>query len=127
VRCRRESDLWWSDADGVCAAGTDGAAWGRLGALVEADLDGGEVVVATADGKAGGGDGRIRRLEEVDELVGREGDLVVELGERRRDDDRFEGGAGEGEEGVGGEAGAGAVGAPLVTEETGVRIDVGEG
>jgi hypothetical protein len=98
-----------------------------LGALVEADLDGGEVVVATADGEAGGGDGRVRRLEEIDELVGGEGDLVVELGERRWDGDRFVGGAGEGEESVRGEAGAGAVGAPLVTEETGVGVDVGEG
>ncbi len=35
------------------------------------------------------------------------------------------GGAGGGEEGVGGEAGAGAVGAPLVLEETGVGVDVG--
>jgi hypothetical protein len=66
-------------------------------------------------------------LEEVDELVGGERDLVVELGERRRNGDRFVGGAGEGEEGVGGEAGAGAVGAPLMTEQTGVGVDVGEG
>jgi hypothetical protein len=98
-----------------------------LGAFVEADFDGGEVVVATADGEARGGDRGVRRLEEVDELVGGEGDLVVELGERRRDSDRFVGGAGEGEEGVWGEAGAGAVGAPLVTKETGVGIDIGEG
>jgi hypothetical protein len=54
VRCRRESDLGWGYADGVGAAGADGAAWGGLGALVEADFDGGEVVVATADGEAGG-------------------------------------------------------------------------
>jgi len=127
VRCRRESDLWWGDADGVGPAGADGTAGGGLGALVEADLDGGEVVVAAADGEARGGDGGVRRLEEVDELVGGEGDLVVELGERRRDGDRFVGGAGESEEGVGGEAGAGAVGAPLVTEETWVGVDVGEG
>lgn len=119
--------LWRSDADGVGSAGADGAAWGGLGVLVEADLDGGKVVVAAADREAGGGDRGVRSLEEVDELVGGEGDLVVELGERRRDGERFVGGAGEGEEGVGGEAGAGAVGAPLVTEETGVGVDIGEG
>ena len=127
MRCRRESDLGWGDADGVGAAGADGAAGGGLGALVEADLDGGEVVVAAADGEARGGDGGVRCLEEVDELAGGEGDLVVEPGERWRDGDRFVGGAGESEEGVGGEAGAGAVGAPLVTEETWVGVDVGEG
>lgn len=101
MRCRRESSLWWGDADGVGAAGADGAAGGGLGALVEADLDGGEVVVAAADGEAGGGDGGVRRLEEVDELAGGEGDLVIEPGERRRDGDRFVGGAGEGEKCVG--------------------------
>ncbi len=39
----------------------------------------------------------------------------------------MEGVAGEGEEGVGGEAGAGAVGLPLVAEEAGVGVDVAEG
>jgi hypothetical protein len=42
-------------------------------------------------------------------------------------DDGVNGLSGEVEEGVGGEAGAGAVGAPLVTEKTGVGIDVGVG
>jgi len=37
-------------ADCVGSAGADGAAWGWVGGLVEADLDGGEVVVAAADG-----------------------------------------------------------------------------
>ena len=49
-----------------------------------------------------------------------------ELGEFRRDGDRVEGGAGKGEEGVGGETGAGAMGAPFVIEESGVGVDVGE-
>lgn len=52
---------------------------------------------------------------------------MIELSERWRDGDRLVGGAGEGEEGVRREAGAGAVGAPLVAEETGVGIDVGVG
>jgi hypothetical protein len=98
-----------------------------LCALVEADLDCGEVVVAATDGEAGGGDGGVRALEEVDELVGCERDLVIELSESWRDGDCLVGGAGEREEGVRREAGAGAVGAPLVTEETGVGIDVGVG
>lgn len=95
--------------------------------FVEADLDGGEVVVAAADGEAGGRYGRVRGLEEVDELSRGERDLMVELGECGRDGDGLEGGAGEGEEGVGREAGAGAVSAPLVTEEAGVGVDVAIG
>ena len=47
-----------------------------------------------------------------------------ELGELWWNDDAVEGGAGEGEEVVGGEAGAGAVGLPLVAEEAGVGVDV---
>jgi len=50
---------------------------------------------------------------------------VVELGKCGRDGDGLEGGAGGGEEGVGGEPGAGAVGLPLVLEEAGVGVDVG--
>jgi len=40
--------LRWRDANGVGAAGADGAARGGLAALVKAYLDGGEVVVAAA-------------------------------------------------------------------------------
>ena len=43
--------LRWRDADGVGAAGADGAAWGWLELFVEADFDGGEVVVAAAEGE----------------------------------------------------------------------------
>jgi hypothetical protein len=50
---------------------------------------------------------------------------VVEVGEGGRDDDGLECGAGGAEEGVGGEAGASAVGPPLVLEEAGVGVDVG--
>ena len=98
-----------------------------MSGFVEADLDGGEVVVAAADGEAGGGYGRVRGLEEVDELSRGERDLMVELGELGRDGDCLECGAGEGEEGVGRESGAGAVGAPLVTEEAGIGVDVAVG
>ena len=47
-----------------------------------------------------------------------------ELGELGWDDDAVERGVGEGEEVVGGEAGARAVGLPLVSEETSVGVDV---
>jgi hypothetical protein len=48
--------------------------------FVEADLDGGEVVVAAADGEAGGGYAGVRGLEGVDELGGRKRDGMIELG-----------------------------------------------
>jgi len=71
--------LWRWDADGVGAAGTDGTAGGGTAALVQADLDGGEVVVAAGEGKAGAGHGWIRGGEEVENLVRGHGDLVIEL------------------------------------------------
>ena len=48
------------------------------------------------------------------------------MGESGRDGERLKGGTGGGKESVGGEAGAGSVGAPLVLKEAGVGIDVGE-
>ena len=106
------------------STGFDGAAGDGLGGFVQADFDGGEVVVAATEGEAGGGVGGVGGLEEADDLRGWHGDLVRELGEGGGDGDGVEGGAGEGEEGVGGEAGAGAVGLPLVAEEAGVGVDV---
>ena len=50
--------------------------------------------------------------------------MLVELGECRRDCDCLERGTGEGEEGVGREPGAGAVGAPLMMKEARIWVDV---
>ena len=118
--------LGWGYADGVGSAGAYGAAGGGLELFGEADFDGGEVVVAAAEREAGAGDGGVGLGEEVEDLVGRHGDLLGERGELGGDGDGAEGGAGGGEEGVGCEAGAGAVGLPLVPEEAGVGVDVGE-
>lgn len=118
--------LWGWDADGVGSAGADGAAGGGLAGFVEADFDGGEVVVAATEGERGGWDFWVGLGDEVEDLRGWKRDLTVELRERGRNGEGLEGGAGGGEEGVGGETGAGAVGAPLVLEEAGVGVDVGE-
>ena len=112
------------DADGLGSAGFDGAAGDGLGGFVQADFDGGEVVVAATEGEAGRREGGVGGLEEADDLGGGHGDLLRELGEGGGDGDGVEGGAGEGEEGVGGEVGAGAVGLPLVAEEAGIGVDV---
>jgi hypothetical protein len=93
--------LWGCDADGVGAAGADGAAGDGLGLFVHADFYGSEVVVAAADGDAVGGKGWVGDLEEVDDLSGWERYLVIELGERGGNGYAVDGGAGEGEEGVG--------------------------
>ena len=70
--------LWWGDADGVGAAGAEvGAACGLEG-FAEADFDGGEVVVAAAKGEAVGREGGVALCEEVEDVGGRHGDLVVE-------------------------------------------------
>jgi len=116
--------LRWGDADRVGAAGAEGAAAYGLEALVHADLDGGEVVVAAAQGETVGWEGWIALCEEIEDVAGWHGDLVVEGGQLGGDGDGVERLAGEGEEGVGGEAGAGAVGLPLVAEETGIGVDV---
>ena len=83
--------LWGWDADGLGSAGFDGAAGDGLGGFVEADFDGGEVVVAAAEGEAGGGEVRVGGLEEADDLRGRHGDLLRELGEGGGDGDGVEG------------------------------------
>ncbi len=71
------------------------------------------------------GEGWVGLGDEGEDLCGREGDLVVEVGEGGRDGDGLEGAARGGEVGVGREAGAGAVGLPLMLEEAGVGVDVG--
>jgi hypothetical protein len=112
------------NADGVGAAGPDGAAGGGLAGFVQADLDRGEVVVAAAEGQRGRWNFRVGLGDEVENLCGGKRDLAGELGESGRHDKGLEGGTGGGEEGVGGEAGAGAVGTPLVLEEASVGVDV---
>ncbi len=112
------------DADCIGSAGTYGAAGGGAEGFVEADFYGGEVVIAATQSHAGGRDGGVGGGEEVDDLGGWHGDLVVERGELGWDGDAVVGRAGEGEEVVGGEAGAGAVGLPFVAEESGVGVDV---
>ena len=74
------SALRWRDADGVGAAGTDGAAACRLKGLAEADFDRGEVVAAATEGEAGGGNGWVGFCEEAQDLCRGHGDLVVERG-----------------------------------------------
>src|SRR5438552_13749676 len=86
--------LWRWDAYHVGAAGVDRAARCGLGALVEADFDGGEVVVAAGESEARSGDGGIGGGKEVNDLAGRHGDLMVEVGERGGNGHRVEGGAG---------------------------------
>jgi len=52
---------------------------------------------------------------------------MVGVGERGRNGHRVEGVTGEREESGGWKAGAGAMGAPLVHEETGIGVDVAVG
>ena len=98
---RGQHCLWRGDADGVGAAGADGAAGDGLGLLVHADFDGGEVVVATTYGDAAGGKGWIGGLEEIDDLGGWQRYLMVELREGGGDSYALDSGAGEGKEGIG--------------------------
>ena len=93
--------LWRWDADGVGSAGADGAAVGGVEGLVQTDFDGGEVVVAAAEGQRGVCDGGVGRGEEAEDLGRGHRDLPRELSERGWDGDGMEGGAGGGEEGVG--------------------------
>lgn len=92
----------------------------------EADLDGGEVIVAAGEGEARARNGGVDRGEEVKDGGGRHGDLAIEAGQLGGDCDLAHGSPGELKEGVGGEAGAGAVGLPLMQEQTGVGVDVAE-
>ena len=120
------SSLWRWDTDGVGSAGADGTAGDGLAAFIETDLDGGEVVVAAAEGERRGRDFGIGLSDEVEDLCGWKRDLTGELGESGRHDERLEGGTCSGEERVGREAGAGAVGTPLMLQEACVGVDVGE-
>ena len=60
------------DANSVCPAGADGAAGSGLAGLVQTDFDGGEVVVAAAEGERGRGDFGVGLGDEVEDLCGGE-------------------------------------------------------
>jgi hypothetical protein len=64
------TDLRRGDADGVGAAGADRAARGRLAGFIQADFDGGEIVVAAAEGERGGRDFGVGSGDEVEDLCG---------------------------------------------------------
>jgi len=98
----RLSRRWNADDNG--AAGADWAALDGLQVLVEADFDGGEVVVAAADDEAFAGDTRVLNHEEIHDLVGRHGGLLRQSLKFLGDGDGFVCGAGGGEKGIGGEA-----------------------
>ena len=112
------------DADGVGAAGANPRASDGLKALVETNLDRGEVVAAAAQGEGGLRDLRIAGREQFQDLTGRQGDLRLEAGEFGRNGDRMECFARGGEEVVRGQAGAGTMRRPLVLEKAGVGVDV---
>lgn len=116
--------LGGGDADGVGPAGADGGAGNGTKPLVHADFNGGEVVVPATNDEALAGNVRIAGDEEVDDAIGRERDLFGEGRERGWDADGSYGGARGLEEGIGAQAGAGAVGLPLVTEKAEVGVDV---
>jgi hypothetical protein len=93
--------LWGWDADGVGATGADGAAGRGLEGLAHADFDGGEVVVAATQGEALAWEGRVGCGEEIENLRGRHGRLVIEASELGGNGDAALGLTSEGEEGVG--------------------------
>ena len=95
-----------------------------MGLFVEADFDCGEIVAAAAHGQACIGDRRVGFGEEAEDLCGRKRDLLVECGQGLRYLNGVEGLARELEEGVGGEAGAGAMRLPFVREQACVGVDV---
>lgn len=112
------------DADGGGFAGAEGAAWGWMESFVEADFDGGEVVAAASQSEAGARQPGVCRGEESEDLVGGHRSLRSQIFEDAGDGDGLDGRAGGGEEVIGGQAGAGAVGVPFVLEEAEVGIDV---
>lgn len=96
-----------------------------LEGFAQTDFDRGEIVVAATDGQAAGRNHRVGTGEEIDDFFGRHRHLVIERCEFRWNCDRVNGFAGKREECVGREAGAGAVRAPLVAEQTRIGIEVG--
>lgn len=92
--------------------------------LVEADLDGGEVVVAATDGETFSGDSWVVDDEGIDDLGWRHGGLLREAFESVRNDDGAIGGASGDEEAVGLESGAGAMGVPFMFEQVLIGVDV---
>ena len=70
----------WRDADGVGAAGADGAAGDGVQSLIEADFDGGEVVVSATHGETLARNGWIGSVEERDDLRRRHGGLGGDAG-----------------------------------------------
>lgn len=95
-----------------------------LESFAHADFDGGKVVVAATESEAFARERWVGLCEEVQDLGGRHGGLVVEGGEFGGNGYALYGLTGEFEEDIGAEAGAGAVGLPLVAEKAGVGIDV---
>lgn len=95
--------------------------------LVEADFDSGEEVVAAADGDTFCRESWIRACKERDDFVRRHRGLCSESGKRWRNGDGVVGRARVAEEVVRTKAGAGAMRAPFVLEQTLIRIDVAEG
>jgi hypothetical protein len=112
------------DANDDGAAGSDGAALDGSECFVEADFDGCEVIVSTAYGEALAGNAGVLDHEKIHDLVGGHGGLLGKSLEFAGHGNGLVGGPGGGEEGIGGEAGASAVGAPLVLEKALVGVDV---
>jgi len=112
------------DTHNDCPAGADRAALDRLEGLIEADFDGGEVVVAATDGETLAGDSWILHHEEVHDLIWRHGGLLRKRLEFLRDGDGRVSCARGGEEVVCRQAGAGAMCAPLMLEKAQVGVDV---
>ena len=117
----------WNDANAVGAARADVGTGHSTQIVVEADFDRGEIVVATAEGKAFARDGGVGTGELREEIIGRGRGLTSEADQAARNSNGVQGGTGVGEKGLRWEAGAGAVGGPLVTKQAGVGVEVAEG
>ena len=113
-------------ANGAGAAGSDGAAAGRRKLLVQAEFNGGEEVVAAAQGKGLAGETGIAFQKQVEDGLGRHRDLAIKVGELPRNAQAALGQAYLSEVGPLVEAGACAVRLPLVLEQTGVGVKIAE-
>ena len=116
--------LRWRNADGVGAAGANGAASLRLKGLVHADFDCGEIVVAAAQRQAGARNGGIGLGKEIEDPGRRHRGLAAQRGKLRRNCDAVHSLAGQMEEGVGRETGTCAVRMPLVFQQVIVGVDI---
>ena len=115
---------WWRDLYRVGAAAPKALADDWFEVLAEAGLDGGEMIAAATEQDAASRKIRVRLGEEIEDRVGCQANLMIDVFELRWNFERVEGLMLHGEEAARANAGAGTVLRPLVLQKREVRSDV---